>query len=371
MKLTCSRASLATAFGVVSTVIPSRTPRPILQNVKLQMNPSLTVLIATDQELGIRYVLSDATIEGAGEVLLPASRVISILRELRDESVTLDIEQDSVCIRAGGSEFKLPVESPEEFPTVAEFNEDSYLSIGGNVLKEMIRRTIFATDPESSRYALGGILLDMSETDRVRLVATDSRRLAIAGAPCTTNGKIDIEGAPPVIPAKTMSLLEKSITDGDQQVNIALHPNQVLIQSGSSTIYSRLVEGRFPRFQDVVPSSSRVTIDLNAGSFYSVVRQAQIVTSEESRGVDFTFQNGSLILNSQAADIGQSRIELPISYSGDPFTITFDPRFVSDFLKVLGQETPVKLELTDSESAALLKTDDGYLYVIMPLSRDR
>lgn len=371
MKLTCPRTSLATAFGVVSTVIPSRTPRPILQNVKLQMNPQLTVLIATDQELGIRYVLTDATIEGAGEVLLPASRVISILRELRDETVTLDIEAEAVWIRAGGSEFRLPVESPEEFPTVPEFKEDSFVSVGGNVLKEMIRRTIFATDPESSRYALGGILLDLSEPERISLVATDSRRLAIARANCALSGNVAGDGPAPVIPAKTMSLLEKSITDGEQPVNLALQPNQVLIQSGCSTIYSRLVEGRFPRFQDVIPSSSRIAIDLNAGSFYAVVRQAQIVTSEESRGVDFTFQNGSLILNSQAADIGQSRIELPISYSGDAFTITFDPRFVADFLKVLGQETPVKLELTDSESAALLKTDDGYQYVIMPLSRDR
>jgi len=371
MKLTCSRASLSTALGVVSIVIPSRTPRPILQNVKLQMNPQVTVLIATDQELGIRYHLSDATIEGAGEVLLPANRVIAILRELRDETVTLDIESDAVWIRAGGSEFRLPVESPEEFPAVAEFNEESYLSVGGSVLKEMIRRTIFATDPESSRYALGGILLDLSESDRLGLVATDSRRLAVVRANCGHHGTLNLDGTPPVVPAKTMSLIEKSITDGDQPVNIALHPNQVLIQSGASTIYSRLVEGRFPRFQDVIPTSSRLTIELSAGSFHSVVRQAQIVTSEESRGVDFTFQNGSMILNSLAADIGQSRIELPISYSGDPFTITFDPRFVADFLKVLGPETPVKLELTDSESAALLKTDDGYSYVIMPLSRDR
>ncbi|MFO1019567.1 MAG: DNA polymerase III subunit beta [Planctomycetales bacterium] len=371
MKISCPRGTLATAFQIVSAVVPSRTPRPVLQNVKLQVNPRQTVLIATDQEIGVRYTLSDVAAEGSGEVLLPTSRVIAILRELRDETVTLDVQEDTVWIRASGSEFKLPVESPEEFPPVADFQESNFLSITGSILKEMIRRTIFATDPESTRYALGGILLDLTQKEKLGLVATDSRRLAVVQAGCGVEGDVPKEGQPPVIPAKTMSLIERSIAEGDQLVQIALHPHHVLVKSGPTTIYSRLVEGRFPKFQDVIPSSSRVAVDLVAGTFYAVIRQAQIVTSEESRGVDFTFKDGLMVLTSQAADIGQSRIELPISFEGEELSITFDPRFIADFLKVLGPETQVKLEMTDAESAAVLRTEDGYVYVIMPLTRDR
>ena len=172
------------------------------------------------------------------------------------------------------------------------------------------------------------------------------------------------------MPAKALNLIEKSITDSDQDVYLAVYPNSVLVKCGSSTIYSRLVEGRFPRYGDVIPTSSKVQMDLVVGPFLSAVRQAQIVTSEESRGVDFNFQGGTLVLSGRAAEAGQSRVELPISYDGPELSITLDPRYISDFLKVLDPEKVITMELKDAESAAVCVTDDGYGYVIMPLARD-
>jgi DNA polymerase-3 subunit beta len=173
------------------------------------------------------------------------------------------------------------------------------------------------------------------------------------------------------VPAKALSLIERSITEDDQDVFLAVYSNSVLAKVGSSTIYSRLVEGRFPRYADVIPPLGGAQIDLVVSPFYTAVRQAQIVTNEESRGVDFHFENGTLRLTSVAADIGQSKIEIPISYDGAPITITFDPRYLAEFLRILDPSTSVKMQLTDGESAAVLRTDDGYTYVIMPLARDR
>ena len=174
-----------------------------------------------------------------------------------------------------------------------------------------------------------------------------------------------------MVPSKALSLIERSISENDQDVYVAVFPNSVLVKSGSSTIYSRLVEGRFPRYADVIPAPGGTQLDLVVSSFNSAVRQPQIVTNEESRGVDFTFENGVLRLTSIAADIGQSKIEMPISYDAAPITITFDPRYIGEFLRILDASTSVKLQLTDGESAAVLRTDDGYTYVIMPLARDR
>ena len=157
----------------------------------------------------------------------------------------------------------------------------------------------------------------------------------------------------------------------EEDVFIAVHSNDVLVKSGNSTVYSRLVEGRFPRYQDVIPGHSEATIDLVVGPFYSAVRQAQIVTNEESRGVDFVFSKGLLTLKSQAADIGQSTIELPVPYEGEDLVITFDPQFIAEFLRILGSESSVKLDLIDAESAAVFRTEDSYIYVVMPLSKDR
>jgi DNA polymerase-3 subunit beta len=174
-----------------------------------------------------------------------------------------------------------------------------------------------------------------------------------------------------IVPTKAMQLIEKAITDGDAEIQLAARANEILVRSPRATIYARLVEGRFPKWRDVFPQRTGTSkIDLTVGPLHSAVRQAAIVTSEESRGVDFTFQSGSLVLSGRAAEMGQSRVELPIAYDGPATSITLDPRYVNDFLRVLDPEKVVTFELKDAESAAVCTTDDGYGYVIMPLARD-
>lgn len=370
MKLHCHRPTLSTAFQIVSGVVPSRTPKDILKNVKLQVGGGKATLIGTDQEIGIRYDIPGVETDSDGEVLLPKDRLIAILRELTEESVDLEITEKALWVRSGHSEFKLSAEDPAEFPPVQAFDATSYHVVPAASFKEMIKRTVFATDTESTRYALGGVLMEFG-ADKLTMAATDSRRLAVVSTTSSVIGSIEPRATQPVVPAKALSLIERSITDSDQDVYLAVYPNSVLVKVGSSTIYSRLVEGRFPRYADVIPSAGGSLIDMVVSPFYSAVRQAQIVTNEESRGVDFTFDNGVLRLTSVAADIGQSKVEMPISYDGTAITITFDPRYISDFLRILDASTSVKLQLTDGDSAAVLRTDDGYTYVIMPLARDR
>jgi DNA polymerase-3 subunit beta len=370
MKLHCHRLSLQAAFHVVSGIVPTRSPKEILTNTKLQVVDGQAVLIGTDQEIGIRYELPGVEAEADGETLLPTARVASILRELQGDAVDIEVDGDAVWVRSKHSEFRLSGKDAAEFPDVPGFKDKAYHVVAAKSLREMIRRTAFATDTESTRYALGGILVEFGD-NVATLAATDSRRLAVTQAACEKIGDPVSGGSTPVIPTKAMSLAERSLTDDDGDVFLALHANDALIRSPRFTIYSRLVEGRFPRYKDVIPRDAEIQLDLVVGPFQAAVRQAQIVTNEESRGVDFTFTAGTLTLNSQAADVGQSRVELPISYDGPELTITFDPRFVAEFLRVLEPESQMRLELTDSESAAVLKFGDDYTYVIMPLARDR
>jgi DNA polymerase-3 subunit beta len=175
-----------------------------------------------------------------------------------------------------------------------------------------------------------------------------------------------------VVPTRAMQLIERALTEDGSEVQLAVRQNDILVKNPRATIYSRLLEGRYPRWRDVFPQrANSVKIDLAVGPVYSAVRQAAIVTSEESRGVDFTFGDGSLVLSGQTAEVGQSRVEVPIAYDGQPIAITLDPRFLSDFLKVLEAEKTFTIDLQDSDAAAVCTTDDGYGYVIMPLARDR
>lgn len=370
MKLECHRPSLLSALQIVSGVVPSRTPREILRNIKLQVTPGAAVLIGTDQEVGIRQDVSSVETDSTGEVLLPATRVISILRELLDDCITVEATDRSLVIQGGHSKFKLSTEDPAEFPDVAAFEDDHYFTLPADVFRGMIRRTVFATDVESTRYALGGVLLEFSP-EKATLAATDSRRLAVVSSSCNCVGESSLQIVCPVVPSKAMQLLERSLPDSDDPVLIAIHQNDVVVKCGASTIYSRLVEGRFPRYTEVIPTDFKANIELVVTQFYSAVRQAQIVTSEESRGVDFAFSTGKLALTSQAADVGESNVELPLAYEGEPITITFDPRFVADFLRIIDVGTSIRLDLIDGESPAVFTTDDGYRYVVMPLSRDQ
>jgi DNA polymerase-3 subunit beta len=174
-----------------------------------------------------------------------------------------------------------------------------------------------------------------------------------------------------IVPAKAMQLIERALTDQDAEIQIAARTNEVLVKSPRLTIYSRLVEGRFPKWRDVFPHRTGSSkIELAVGPLFSTVRQAAIVTSEESKGVDFKFDAGTLTLSGRAADVGQSHIELPIAYDGPAVGITLDPKFVNEFLRVLEPDKTFTFEIKDAESAAVAATDDGYSYVIMPLARD-
>ncbi len=327
-------------------------------------------LVGTDQEMAIRFTVAGVTTSSAGDALLPTQRMSSILRELQDEQLDIVIDEKSITLKAASAKFRLSSEDPREYPPVPQFNEKSYFRIPAPVFRQMIRRTTFATDTESTRYALGGLLLEFGE-GTVTLAATDSRRLAVATAACESEGSPATSTKTTVVPTKAMSLLERSIEPQAEFVDVAVHDNDVMMRSGACTVYSRLVEGRFPRYRDVIPRSGHINVPLPVGPFFSAVRQSQIITDEESRGVVFQFGKSLLTLSSQASAIGESKIEMPIEYDHDDVRITFDPKYVADFLKVLGPETLVDLQLTDSDTAAVFRVEDSYTYVIMPLAQDR
>ncbi|HEX3725372.1 MAG TPA: DNA polymerase III subunit beta, partial [Pirellulales bacterium] len=368
--VTCDREALLSAFQTAAGVVPSRSPKPILQNIKLDVTDQGAILLATDLEIGIRIHVPGIQAQVPGSAILPLGRFGSILRESSDSSLQLESDGQATSVRGERSQFKLPAENPQEFPAVADFNESAFHELPARLLRELIKRTIFATDNESSRYALGGVLLEMG-SDKITGVGTDGRRLAKMEVPAMSVGGHQSNDTMTIVPAKAMQLIERALNDNDAEIQVAAHANEVLVRSPRVTIYSRLVEGRFPKWRDVFPQRTNTArVALTVGPLYSAVRQAAIVTSDESRGVDFSFENGTLVLSGQAAELGQSRVELPIAYDGAPLTITLDPRFVSDFLRVLDPEKVITLELKDAESAAVCTTDDGYGYVIMPLARD-
>lgn len=364
MKIDFNRASLAAAIGNVQAVIPSSTPKTILYSVLLEVSSGKAAITATDTEISIRHEIPGVECNGGESILLPARRISDVLRELKDERVTLFVDGKNLQLKSERSKFNIPTEDPSGFPAFHAPENSADYTLPGNMLKKMIRRTVFATDQKGTLPVFGGVLFEVAE--QLTLVSTDKRRMPLIHAPVQISGKQTFKNFP-VVPAKALSLLERTIPDSEDVVHIAFNDSQATFRTEHATITSRLIEGRFPRWKDVVPRSHEISVDVLVGSLHGVIRQSLIFTNEITCGVDFQFTAGNLKLKSQASEVGDSEVELPIGYDGDPMTVRLDPRYISEFLKTLPSESQVNLKIVDSESPVTLTTDDGSTYVVMSI----
>ena len=368
MKAICEREKLAHAFLMAASVAASRSPKPILENVKLEVGEETATVMATDLEVGIRIDVPGITVEAPGQVVLPIKRVGLILRESSDERISISSDGGKTLVKGDRSEFQLPTQNPDEFPVVESFHDEAFHQLPARFVREMIHRTAFATEAESSRYALGGILIELTENS-ITGVGTDGRRLARQEGPAESVGGHQTQQNT-VLPTKALQLMERALADNEENVQIAVHENRVVVKSQRTVITTQLVEGRYPKWRDVFPDESNmIGMEMVVGPFHSAVRQAAIVTTNDRRGVDFTFTQGRLTLAAHGAEMGESRVELPIPYEGAEIPIKLDPGYVSDFLRVLDPDQTFTLTMRDAESPVVCRTADGYAYVIMPLSR--
>jgi DNA polymerase-3 subunit beta len=367
MKAICHREGLLAACQLASAAIPAREVKPILRNFKAIADEGRCTLMATDMEVGVRLDVQGLTIQEPGEAILPAARLIAILRESRDAELTIEADPSACTVRGASLEFEMPSEDPTQFPDLPTFAEDKFHEISAGTLREMIRRTVFAAADETARYSMTGVLWELEE-NLARLVATDGRRLALAQGVAVGHGGHTTRGQAPVVPSKAMSLLERNLTDDEEVVRICLRPNEVLFRTERAVVYSRLVEGRFPDYRQVLPKKQSARVVLQAAPFQAAVRQAAIMTDEDSKRVTFRFAKNNLTLKAQGATAGRSKVDLPLEYEGKTLEIGFNPNYLVEMLKVLPADAELTLDLIDAGSPAMFRSGADYSYLVMPLT---
>ncbi len=370
MKVICDRSALHDAVSLTSGVVAARTPSNVLKCVHLHADDGVLRLSATDHEVGVRLGVEQVEIESPGEAVIPADKLNQIVRACDDPTLTLETADHTTNIKGANSHFKVFGYDPKEFPPVREFGDAAVdTEIPASTLSKLVARTLFAAASEHSRYAINGVLFDR-EKDKLRLVATDGRRLAMAQGPCTNASGNDTSSC--IIPIKTLQLLNKVMPDDDTVVRMALDDGQVLIQVGEGdaapVISSNLVEGAFPPFEDVIPRDQDKKASFDAQSLASAVRRAALLTNEESRGVRLTFEDGGLTLTSRAPEMGEAEIHLDVEdYQGDSIMIGFNPAYVTDALKVL-EHDQVIFELKAPNKPGVLRMGTDFMYVLMPVN---
>ena len=394
MKVTFDRKKFAEAFALASSVAPRRSPKPVLQNVKLTVvNASegvTSTLEATDLEISLSLSLNGACELPNGKpgcVLLPVEKFGQILRECSDERLSLTDDagkQGNLFVSGARSQFTMPTVDAADFPMPKYVQAVGHFELTAAALKGLIRRTAFAADTESSRYALGGSLFEFAG-GVLHMIATDGRRMAASNAPAKWSGTKEApDTGTTVVPERALRILERLLPDDATTVDVTVAANDVhfyfanscdsdgVSATGGTSFCSRLVEGRFPKWRDVLPNwlKNATPIVLPVQAFTSALRQSAIVTSEESRGATLKFSEGELSLAAQSSDAGKADITVPLEYAEADKSVTLDPTYVLDFLKCLLEGSPLELRLLDAESAVVFQSGDDYQYVVMPLARD-
>jgi DNA polymerase-3 subunit beta len=372
MKVICPRESLLSACQLASVAIPTRTAKPILMNLKAIAEDERFTIMATDTEIGVRLVLRTVQVIEGGEAILPAKRIIDILRESVDETLTVEADETKCNVLTASGEFEMPGANADEFPDVPTFGATKFIELTAGELREMIRLTQFAAAKESLKYAMQGVLWE-PDGKYLNLVATDSKRLA--KATCTLSEPDDDSGRnfTYLVPTKVMNLLERHLqgfNDANAKVRVCLRPNEVLFETEAerATIYSRLLEGRFPPYRDIIPKKTNIKVDVPAEAFLAVLRQAAVMTDSESKRVNFSFTTGLLTMTAESATSGRSKVQLKIEYNDKPLNIKFDPTNLVEMLRLLEGESILQIDLIDSVRPAVFRFGDNYIYLVMPMS---
>jgi len=363
MKATIDRDALDAALGVVGAVVPTRTPQPILQCVRISAGPDAVLLTATDRSLGVQYTLGQAEVLEPGEVLLPADRLAMIVRTAREETLAFESDEFRYHIRGRDSHFEVYGQDPAEFPSVATLDGDGDLEVSAGTLRRLIEKTVYAAAKENTRYAINGVLWE-KEQNKLRLVGTDGRRLALA---VESVDKGTGDGLRAIVPVRTLRVAVRLLADPEQPVAVRATDNQFLLRVGGAHLSSVLVEGNFPRYEDVVPTDCDTKIEFPTEEFSSAVRRASLLTDEDSKGIRLAFEKKELVLSSRAPEQGEATVRMPVSYAGEPLEIGFNPTFLQDALTAAGTDT-VTLDLKDTGRPGVLRAGPGFLCVIMPVS---
>jgi DNA polymerase-3 subunit beta len=365
MKVICNRGALLEALTVAGNVVAARTPKPVLQCVKMTVGEDRLTLAATDLEVAIRYSDSQVQVEQPGEVLLPADKLRDIVRESVDDTLSIEVAGTDATIKGQDSQFKIYTQKAEEFPPVPDFEGESDFEIIAGQLKQLIGQTLFAAAKESTRYAFNGVLIT-TKGKKITLVSTDGRRLAQAKGDLVSSKK-DKDGNKAIIPAKALQLADKLLDDPEETVSVQVRENQVIFHTSSATLTSNLVEGQFPPYEDVIPKDTDKTMTAGTADFLSAVRRSSLLTTEESKGVRMAFSKKGLVLTSRSPEAGEATVNFACKYEGTDIEIGFNPAFLIEALKVVDSDE-IALEMTAPNRPGLLKSGTNFLYVIMPVN---
>ena len=366
MNFSIAKDQLIHGLQSVQNVVSTRTTLPILSNVLLRAEDNRLELTATDLDVTIICSV-EANVKSKGATTVPVKKLFGVVRELGSPEIEIEVDDKNAnSIRAGSSFYKINGLSADEFPPIPKFKESKKVVLPQEKVKSMLKKTSFAISTDESRYVLNGIFIILKE-HKMTMVATDGRRLAMVDEEVdiaeTSQGEF-------IVPTKAVNELSRLLQDKGE-VEIKFTENQVAFtlkddKGFSILIISKLVEGNYPNYRQVIPAETKERIALQREEFLQAVKRAELMTSDKSNSVKLHFSKNNLAITANSPEVGEARESLAINYKGKDIAIAFNPAYVIEPLNALTNDE-VFIELIDELSPGVLKINGPFLYVVMPM----
>lgn len=361
MKFRISKEALLDGLQKVQHVVSSRTTLPILSNVLLVAKDGRLQFTTTDLDVGITGSV-EAQIEKEGATTLPAKRLVNIVRELPASEVEVSVDgKNHASIRSGPSFFKIIGLSDTEFPPLPDFEGAKVFKIPQQTLKDGLKKTSYAISTDETRYVLNGIFASFRD-GKLTLVATDGRRLAMVDADLEFPASHETDV---IIPTKAVQELQRLLGDAGEVV-VKLSDNQVSFSVGDSLLASKLIEGNYPNYRQVIPGDSNERVVISREALLETVRRVSLLSSERSNSVKLVFSENHIEVTANSPDVGEAQESMDVVYQGPPMQIAFNPEFLQAPLRNLDSDD-VYLDLIDEMSPGVLRIEGSFLYVLMPM----
>ncbi len=361
MKIECDKNILLKGISTVQNAISTRSTLPILSNMLLETKKDGLTIIGTDLDIGVITTIP-VKITTPGSITVPAKKFLDIIKELPESVITISVKKNNmVHIICENSQFKIMGIPKDDFPKLPKFEDKDTIILDQPLLKTMLDMTSFAISRDETRYILNGVHIIINKNS-IQMVATDGRRLALIEREIELPKNIDKKV---IIPAKTVQELHRNLKE-EGKVSISFGSNQIMFNLGDSLIISRLIEGEFPSYEQVIPKESKDKVVIDRERFLLAAKRASLLTSQDSQAIKIDVAKGKMVISKHSPDIGEAREEVDINYGGSALSIGFNPSYLIDVLKNLSEQS-ISFELENPEKPGVIRTKDKYVYVVLPM----
>lgn len=367
MKLEIEKKELMNLIGRTQNIVEKRNTMPVLVNVLLEAEQDKLKVFATDLEVSLTDHVSCKVLT-PGKVAVSAKSLFEIAKELSEGMIQLTRKENNwLEIKQGKYNSKIVGISAEEYPIFPTYTGNAFIKIDGDELKDMIDKTIYSVSNDETRYHLNGVYFEQKGDEGYTMVATDGHRLSLIRKKFPQSKMIS-SGQGVIIPRKGLHEIKKLLESLDGEFEIAIEGSQLIVRHDSTTLMIRLIEGKYPNYQQFIPQKLSQKIRVNREAFLTSLKRVSLLANHKSKAVTLNLSQGKMEISSNNPELGDAREEIEIEYSGKDMKIGFNAKYITDVLIAI-QDDDVDFEINDQLSPGIMKphNDANYTCVVMPM----